>query len=140
MPPRKTEIDLDRAALADAARKVRELAYAPYSKYKVGAALLAADGTIYTGCNVENAAYPATMCAERNAIHHAVAEGRRKFVAIAVATANGGTPCGTCRQVMREFSPRSDLLVIMVDPRRITAECTLADLLPDSFGPEHLKK
>ena len=138
MPPRKIEID--HGALAAAARKAREAAYCPYSHYKVGAALLAADGTIYTGCNVENAAYPATLCAERSAIVHAVAEGRRKFVAIAVATANGGTPCGTCRQVMREFSPRSDLLVIMTDPRRITAERTLADLLPDSFGPEHLKK
>ncbi len=149
MPPRKTEIDptrrgvkpdgVDRAALVAAARQARQRAYCPYSHYKVGAALLAADGTIYTGCNVENAAYPATICAERAAITRAIVVGQREFVAIAVATANGGTPCGTCRQVMQEFSPKSDLVVILADPKRITAEYTLAELLPGGFGPEHLK-
>jgi cytidine deaminase len=136
MPARKAEID--REALAQAARDARQHAYAPYSKYKVGAALLAEDGTVFTGCNVENAVLPATICAERVAITSAISAGERRFAAIAVATADGGTPCGICRQVMREFAPH--LIVIVCDARRITAEYTLDQLLPDSFGPEHLKK
>lgn len=135
MPPRKP--DFDREALAHAAREARQRAYAPYSRYKVGAALLAADGTIYTGCNVENAVYPAGTCAERAAVTNAVVHGQRKFVAIAVATGNSGTPCGICRQMLREFAP--NLVVIIADPRRITAEYRLQDLLPDGFGPEHLR-
>lgn len=114
----------------------REKAYAPYSGYKVGAALLTADGEIYEGCNVENAAYGLCMCAERTAVFKAVSEGVRKFTAIAVATENGGSPCGSCRQVLREFAP--DLTVIITDAAGNFRETTLSQLLPDSFGPEHL--
>jgi cytidine deaminase len=127
---------VDRAALADAARIARQRAYAPYSHYKVGAALLAADGTIFMGCNIENAAYPATICAERVVVTKAVSEGQTQFAAIAVATENGGTPCGICRQVMFEFAP--ELLVLIVDDERIVAEYTLHDLLPEGFGPRWL--
>src|SRR5689334_4940651 len=100
------------------------MAYAPYSNYLVGAALLAADGKIYTGCNVENAAYPSTICAERVAVTKAVSEGSRSFTAIVVVTANGGFPCGTCRQVMNEFAP--DAQVIVADAQgNVIEECSL---------------
>lgn len=131
-----TETVVDREALARAARRARERAYAPYSNYRVGAALLTEDGAIVTGCNVENASYPACICAERVAITKAISDGHRSFVAIAVATRNGGSPCGICRQVMNEFAP--DMLVILVDGERIVAEHPLADLLPHGFGPENL--
>ncbi len=131
-----TETVVDREALAQAARRARERAYAPYSNYRVGAALLTEDGAIVTGCNVENASYPACICAERVAITKAISDGHRSFVAIAVATRNGGSPCGICRQVMNEFAP--DMLVILVDGERIVAEHPLADLLPHGFGPENL--
>jgi cytidine deaminase len=127
---------VDRSALVEAARLARQRAYAPYSHYKVGAALLAANGSIYTGCNVENAAYPATICAERVAVTKAVSEGQTEFAAIAIATTNGGSPCGICRQVMFEFAP--DLTVLIVDDERIVAEYTLHDLLPEGFGPRWL--
>lgn len=122
--------------LVEAAITAAEQAYAPYSDYRVGAALLTADGPIYTGCNVENASYGATICAERTAIFKAVSEGQRQFRAIAVATANGGSPCGICRQVMREFAP--DLTVIVTDFQGTSRIVALSHLLPDSFGPEHL--
>ena len=110
------------------------IAYAPYSNYHVGAALRAKDGTVYTGCNVENAAYPACMCAERSAVYKAVSEGRREFDLIVVATKNGGSPCGMCRQVLFEFAP--DMKVVMVDlDGKICEEMTLSDLLPRGFGP-----
>ena len=127
----------DRDALVQAARQARDMAYAPYSKYKVGAALLTKDGTIVSGCNVENAAYPATICAERTAVTKAVSEGHREFVAIAIVTGNGGSPCGICRQVMSEFAPH--MPVILATPKKIVAEYTLDELLPRHFGPEHLK-
>jgi cytidine deaminase len=127
---------IPREELVRAAREARERAYAPYSNYKVGAALLTEDGRIFAGCNVENAVYPATICAERVVITKAVSEGHRRFVAIAVATANGGMPCGICRQVMSEFSP--DLTVILVDENGITAEMTLSALLPHAFGSKDL--
>ncbi len=122
--------------LIDHALSAREKAYAPYSGYKVGAALLTADGKIYEGCNVENAAYGLCMCAERTAVFKAVSAGERDFTAIAVATENGGSPCGSCRQVLREFAP--DLTVIITDAAGEHRVTTLAALLPDSFGPEHL--
>ena len=125
-----------RDELVRAARAVREKAYAPYSNYKVGAALLTEDGSIFTGCNVENASYPAGICAERAAVAKAVSEGHRQFVAIAVATINGGVPCGICRQVMNEFAP--DLLVILADETGIASEATLRELLPRAFGPNDL--
>lgn len=114
----------------------REFAYAPYSKYKVGAAILTSIGKIYTGCNVENAGYSSTICAERTAIFKAVSEGETSFVAIAVATINIGTPCGVCRQVIREFSV--DLPILVGNINREYQIYTLADLLPHSFGPESL--
>jgi cytidine deaminase len=134
MSQRKTAIERD--ALVEAARRAREMAYAPYSEYKVGAAVLTGDGSVYTGCNVENASYPASICAERVAITKAISEGQRDFLAIAVITGNGGFPCGICRQVMFEFGP--EMLVFIADTEGILAECTASDLLPDGFGPEHL--
>lgn len=122
--------------LAAAAVAVRERAYAPYSHFRVGAALRAGDGTIYVGCNVENASYGLTICAERNAVAHAVAAGARAFAAIAVASANGASPCGACRQVLAEFNPQ--LTVILVDGAGDQRVYSLADLLPDAFGPAQL--
>ncbi|MCW5852012.1 MAG: cytidine deaminase [Anaerolineae bacterium] len=112
-------------------------AYTPYSHYPVGAALLTRDGQIYTGCNIENAAYPLTICAERVAVFRAVADGQRDFVALAVVTVNGGSPCGSCRQVLREFNA-GDLPVFIGTPAGQYRQTTLAELLPDSFGPENL--
>lgn len=114
-------------------------AYIPYSNYAVGAALLAADGTVYTGCNVENAAYPATICAERTALVKAVSEGQRAFSAIAVVTRNGGTPCGVCRQMLYEFAPGLQVIVATL-AGEIVQEILLADLLPYGFGPAELNK
>lgn len=125
--------DRELVQLAQAARKN---AYAPYSHYDVGAALLATSGQVFTGCNVENAAYPMTLCAERAAIVKAVSEGQREFVAIAIATRNGGSPCGACRQVMREFAPH--LRIMLADQAGHVRLFTLDQLLPDSFGPESL--
>ncbi|MCO6450178.1 MAG: cytidine deaminase [Caldilineales bacterium] len=122
--------------LLDAAVAAREKAYVPYSNYRVGAALLLEDGRVITGCNVENAAYPAGLCAERVAIFKAVSEGRMKFRALAVVTANGGSPCGMCRQVMREFAP--DMPVFIADVSGNVRRTSVSELLPDSFGPEDL--
>ncbi len=116
--------------------QAREKAYAPYSNYKVGAALLTRDGKIYQGCNVENAAYSPSMCAERVAVFKAVSEGNTDFEAIAVVTVNGGSPCGVCRQVLREFAP--NLTIIIGDIAGHSQVLTLSDLLPHSFGPENL--
>ncbi len=124
--------------LVKAARLVREWAYAPYSKYKVGAAVLTESGRIYEGVNIENAAYPVTICAERTAIFTAVTNGEKKIKAIAVVTENGGTPCGSCRQVMAEFG--TDMLVIVADEQEnIVVEKSLAELLPGAFTPDDLK-
>ena len=131
-----TPVAVNVETLVEAARSARTEAYAPYSKYRVGAALLTADGTVFSGCNVENAAYPASICAERVAITKAVSEGYRDFVAIAVATSNGGSPCGVCRQVMFEFAP--EMAVILADETSIHEETTVRDLLPDGFGPSCL--
>ena len=118
--------------------EARHWAYAPYSNYSVGAALLAESGRIYTGVNVENAAYPTGICAERVAVYKAISEGERDFVAIAVVTANGGTPCGACRQVLSEFG--QEIRVLVADEQgRITLEMDIAGLLPGAFTPEHLK-
>jgi len=128
---------IDRDKLVEIARQARRRAYAPYSQYPVGAALLAGSGTVFTGCNVENAAYPAGICAERVAVTKAISEGERDFVAIAVVTSSGGAPCGICRQVLNEFSP--EMLVIIANLQEVVSEYCLADLLPDSFGPRHLE-
>ena len=118
-------------------------AYAPYSGFRVGAALLCSDGTVYTGCNIENAAYSPTNCAERTAIFKAVSEGRRDFTAIAVCGGKNGiitnlcTPCGVCRQVLREFC-KDDFPVYLAHKDGFKA-LTLGDLLPYSFGEDSLQ-
>lgn len=130
--------DLALQALVRQAIDATQHAYIPYSHYPVGAALRAVDGTIYTGCNVENAAYPATICAERTALVKAVSEGQRQFDLLAVATRNGGSPCGTCRQMLFEFAP--ELRVVTVDLDGVLySDCTLSELLPNGFGPSSLE-
>ena len=116
----------------------RERAYAPYSRYKVGAALRGKSGRVYIGCNVENAAYGLAMCAERTAIFKAISEGERELEAIAVDTENGGSPCGACRQVMMEFAPA--MTVIIADTRGQARITTVRDLLPDGFTPDQLPR
>ena len=123
-------------SLYEQAVEARTRAHAPFSRFKVGAALQSESGRIYTGCNVENASYPASICAERVAITKAISEGQHDLLAIAVITSSGGFPCGVCRQVMFEFAP--EMLVFIADTEGILAECTVSDLLPDGFGPEHL--
>ena len=120
------------------ARAARKRAYAPYSRYKVGAALLGKSGQVYLGCNVENASYSHTVCAERTAALKAVSEGELEFEAMAVVTRNGGSPCGACRQVLAEFAP--DLIVYIADKNGEHRTTTLRQLLPDSFTPKHLEK
>lgn len=119
------------------ATEARNFAYAPYSKFQVGAALLAENGEIFTGCNVENASYGMTICAERTAVFKAVTAGVRLFDAIAISVLGGGSPCGACRQVLNEFSP--SLTVYLGDENgQLIRETTLSALLPDAFGPENL--
>jgi cytidine deaminase len=126
--------DLDREGLVRLAAAAREAAYAPYSRYQVGAALLAGSGEVYTGCNVENAAYSPTICAERAAVAKAVCDGEREFTALAVVTEDGAAPCGVCRQVLSEFA--DEMIVVIADAEGNTRETTLKQLLPDSFsGP-----
>jgi len=127
---------MDDQQLVVLAQEARKAAYAPYSHYSVGAALLTLAGQVFTGCNVENAVYPLCLCAERTAVVKAVSEGQREFSAIAIATRNGGSPCGSCRQVLREFAPH--LRVLLLNEAGITREYALDQLLPDSFGPESL--
>ena len=128
----------DRDALLRQASEVREKAYSPYSKYPVGAALLGASGRIYTGCNVENAVYSETICAERTAVVKAISEGEQDFVAGAVVTRDGGSPCGACRQVLSEFAP--EMVVYIADESGRVRETTVSELLPDHFGPKNLSK
>ena len=116
----------------------RQRAYAPYSHYFVGAAVLTEDGSVVVGCNVENASYPATICAERVALTSAVAQGKRKLKAIAVATRDGGSPCGICRQVMVELGP--EMQVYITDEAGKFRTTTVRDLLPDSFDRSSLTK
>ena len=122
--------------LLDMAIAAREFAYAPYSKYKVGAALEAEDGRVFTGCNIENAAYGNTICAERTALGKAVSEGALRFTRIAISS-SGSTPypCGACRQSLYEFAP--DLRILMTWDGNVR-ESTLEALLPHGFGPNSL--
>jgi cytidine deaminase len=125
--------------LVNLANTARQRAYVPYSNYPVGSSLRTKTGRIFTGVNVENAAYPQTMCAERIAIFKAVSEGEKEFEVITVVTNNGGSPCGGCRQVMAEFG--LDTIVILADGEgHIVEETTVKKLLPGAFTPEHLKK
>lgn len=138
MPTREQRI------LIDAARRARTLSYSPYSHFQVGAALLTGDGEIYTGCNIESASYSPTNCAERTAIFKAVSEGQRKFAAIAVVGAPEGhplsfcTPCGVCRQVMREFCNAAVFEILVSREDYLTRSYSLEELLPEGFGPESL--
>ena len=127
----------EKKSLIDLANEARRRAYVPYSNYPVGAALRTKTGRIYTGVNVENAAYPQTMCAERIAIFKAVSEGETEFEVIAVVTNNGGSPCGGCRQVMAEFG--LDTIVLFGNGKgELVKETTVHDLLPEAFIPKHL--
>lgn len=129
--------DADLIALA---QQAREQAYAPYSNFPVGAALLGRSGRVYTGCNVENASYPLTMCAERAAVYRAVAEGERCFQTIAIVTETGAAPCGACRQVLREFGGADgELRVVIADGAGQAQTFTIADLLPAAFTPDQLQ-
>ncbi len=128
------------ADLIAMAQQARERAYAPYSNFPVGAALLGRSGKVYTGCNVENASYPLVMCAERVAVYRAIADGERQFVAIAVVTETGATPCGACRQVLREFGgPDGQLRVVVADGAGHSEVFTITDLLPAAFTPDQLE-
>lgn len=123
----------------------RTLAYAPYSHFQVGAALLAKNGAIYTGCNIENAAYTPTNCAERTAFFKAVSEGVRDFAAIAIVGGAEGeaptaytAPCGVCRQVMQEFCAPDDFVIVLARSEDDYRLMTLRELLPEGFGPDNL--
>jgi cytidine deaminase len=126
-----------RQKLIHLAVQARERAYAPYSQYTVGAIVLTDSGKIYDGVNIENAAYPSGICAERVAIFKAVSEGERRFKAIVVATENGGSPCGACRQVMAEFGLDTEILIVNTEGQTVI-ETTVAKLLPGAFTPETL--
>ena len=125
------------ARLVKAAQRARQAAYAPYSHFAVGAALLTRSGQVVTGCNVENASFGLTVCAERVAILKAVSEGETDFLALAVVTSVDGSPCGACRQVMAEFAP--DMPVIIADLRQVHRIATVAELLPGAFTPNDLR-
>lgn len=130
----------ERAALLAAAEAARAQAYAPYSGFSVGAALLAVDGQVIPGCNLENASYGLTVCAERVALGNAVVQGLRRFRAVAVSTVRAGegvAPCGACRQVLAELAPELEVILPAPDgPRAIP----LSALLPERFGPEDLER
>ena len=129
----------EKKSLIDLGNEARRRAYVPYSKYRVGAALRTKTGKVYTGVNVENAAYPTTMCAERVAIFKAVSEGELEFDAISVVTDNGGSPCGSCRQVLSEFG--LDTIVLIANGKgELIKEMTVGELLPEAFQPQHLEK
>ena len=130
---------MTREELKAAAISMLERSYAPYSHFPVGAALECSDGSVFTGCNIENAAYSPGICAERCAVAKAVSEGHRDFIRIAVAgkSKEPCVPCGVCRQVLREFAP--DMEVICINGAGEELSMPLSDLLPHSFGPEFLK-
>ena len=133
---------MNNAELMKKAVEARELAYAPYSRFRVGAALLCADGSVYTGCNIENAAYSPSNCAERTAFFKAVSEGRREFVKIAIAGGKDAlnefcAPCGVCRQVMAEFCDAESFEVVLGNETE-QRSYLLKELLPLGFGAEDI--
>ena len=135
-------MDIAQTTLTELTRRAREAsrhAWAPYSKFAVGAAVLAEDGAIYGGANVENASYGLSMCAERNAIFQAIVHGARRIVAIAVytPTSQPTPPCGACRQVVAEFGPDA-LVVCCTEDANAERHFRLSELLPEAFGPRHL--
>lgn len=123
--------------LVQQAHKAQQAAYAPYSNYRVGAALRTKDGKIYLGANIENAAYPDSICAERVAIFTAIMQGERQFDSIAVVTRDGGSPCGSCRQVLAEFALHATVLLAN-EAGEILQETTVDKLLPGAFLPSNL--
>jgi cytidine deaminase len=125
------------ARLVEAAQLARQSAYAPYSHFAVGAAILTRSGQVVTGCNIENASFGLTVCAERVAIWKAVSEGETDFLALAVVTSIDGSPCGACRQVMAEFA--LDMPVIIADLQQVHRIATVAELLPGAFTPDDLR-
>lgn len=129
-----------RDILISTAKHYLKNSYSPYSNYPVGAAVLAEDGLVYGGANIENSAYPSGLCAERVAINNAISEGNRKILAVAVVTLNAGAPCGACRQVMREFAALDAPVILTTLEGGAEEEFTLEDLLPRSFGPDDLSK
>ncbi len=131
--------DIVAEELIAAAITARERAYAPYSNYRVGAAVLTEEGRIVTGCNVENAVYPLTLCAERVAVAKAISEGASAIAAVAVVTANAGSPCGSCRQVIREFAA-PDVPVFIARLDGSYHEHTIEALLPESFSVKNLPR
>lgn len=124
--------------LFDAAKRALENAYAPYSKFRVGAAIRTRQGEIFTGCNIENSSYGLTVCAERIALFKAVSEGQKEFDVLALISEspNAVAPCGACRQVLAEFAP--DLRILLCTPEGIQKETTISELLPLAFGPKDL--
>lgn len=122
-----------REALLGAALRARAQAYAPYSKFAVGAALLTESGETFTGCNVENASFGLTICAERAAVFAAVAAGQRHFQLLAVAASGGAAPCGACRQVLAEFALDLHILLVDADRPEVITEVNLSELLPKVF-------
>ncbi|KYG36113.1 cytidine deaminase [Priestia endophytica] len=130
---------MDKIALMEEAKKARELAYAPYSKFKVGAALLTENGDVYKGCNIENAAYSLCNCAERTALFKAHSDGNKQYTALAVVadTDRPVSPCGACRQVISELCP-SDMKVYLTNLKGDVAEMTVSELLPGAFTAEDL--
>ena len=128
----------DAVALLQKAAQAGKLAYAPYSNYQVGAALLTESGEIFVGCNVENASFGLTICAERTAVFKAVSEGHTQFCALAISASNEAFPCGCCRQVLNEFAPRLPLLIGDKDGN-LLHKTQLDILLPNAFGPHNLR-
>lgn len=122
------------------ARAARKKAYAPYSRYAVGAAVLAKSGRVYTGCNIENAAYPSGLCAERVAIFKAVSEGERELVALVIVTSNLGSPCGACRQVFSEFAGDAAIIVLASARGKRRKTYRMKEILPDRFGARDLER
>lgn len=138
---------MDEQKLIELAHEARKSAYTPYSGFQVGAALLTKEGKVYLGCNIENASYTPTNCAERTAFFKAVSEGERNFAAIAIVGGPAGTktgemcaPCGVCRQVMREFCEPKEFRVILENGKGGFLNVSLEELLPFGFGPENLGK
>ena len=130
--------DSQRDELIKAATEARQSSYSPYSRYAVGAALLTGSGDVYTGVNIENAVYPLSICAERVAAFKAVSAEDKQFEAIAVVTRDGGTPCGSCRQVLSEFGLEAQVF-IADEQGKLLQSTTVSELLPGAFGPSNLE-
>ena len=133
------QVSVKMQEVAAAAREASKFAYCPYSNFPVGAAVLTSDGSIFAGCNVENAAFGSTICAERNAVLHAIAKGKREILAVVVYTPTSlpSAPCGACRQVINEFGSQSEILCLCDGPKMIHKP--LSALLPEAFGPDNLR-